>query len=217
MKPVLLAFHGFTLNGELMRQRLEPFIQEWEPELDLVAPDAPHPCSPQTVEAMRQLMRGMETPAPHLCWWNASSDASVYEGLDRTLLVVREEMERRAPIGVLGFSQGAMLAAVIAALSARSEVPAIRFAVLIAGATPRAKALQPLFERPIDVPSLHVYGDRDLFAGANAARLAEHFDPSSRSVHIWPGSHVIPTRGAAAQEISTFVRRHVDAARQMEP
>jgi hypothetical protein len=47
----------------------------------------------------------------------------------------------------------------------------VRFAVLVAGRKPRAAALQPLFETPIRVPSLHVVGDADRLTGRHADEL----------------------------------------------
>jgi predicted esterase len=121
---------------------------------------------------------------------------------------VRALAEGASDLAVLGFSQGAMLAAAVAAHSSAGTFPPLRFAVLIAGRKPRAAALQPLFEKPVRVPSLHMLGDADRLTGAHGPALAEHFDPAAREIHRWPGPHMIPTRGPAAAAIVDFIRRY---------
>ena len=119
---------------------------------------------------------------------------------------MQAELTRAEPVGVLGFSQGAMLAAATAALSARGELPAIRFAILIAGMQPRAELMQPWFATPIDVPSLHVWGLRDLRSAPGSQALVARFDPRTARTITWPGPHVIPTSGTAADAIVEFIR-----------
>jgi predicted esterase len=205
----MLAFHGFTLNGSEMRAQLGPLVQALAPYVELMCPDAPHPCTPDSVDRLYALWRSPPRPPPHLSWWDATDDGSVYQGWEETREQVGELVRRHEPVGVLGFSQGAMLAAVVAAMSMSGEVPPLRFAVLIAGRVPRALALKPLFERPIDVPSLHVWGERDPLAQSGAPDLVERFTAVGREVAPWSGPHKVPTPadGAPADSIVDFVRR----------
>jgi predicted esterase len=207
MRTTLLAFHGYTLNGTRMRAQMAGLEGALRDHVDLVYPDAPHECSPAGIEGLYALWRVPRSAPPHLSWWNATDDGLVYEGWERTRDVVREWALRSSPVGVLGFSQGAMLAASVAALSSAGQMPPMRFAVLVAGRIPRATALQPLFERPIRVPSLHVWGDADTVTGSAAPALVERFDPDVREVVRWAGPHVVPTRGQAAESIVDFIRR----------
>jgi predicted esterase len=121
---------------------------------------------------------------------------------------LRDIAEQSSVLGVIGFSQGALVAAVLAGLASRGDFPALRYVVIIAGRTPRADTLRPLFEHTLDVPSLHVWGERDPIATPAAAELAERFAPAQREVLVWPGSHRVPTRGEAADKIVEFVERH---------
>jgi pimeloyl-ACP methyl ester carboxylesterase len=203
----LLALHGYTLNGAAMRVTLEPLASRLPAHLQLICPDGPVKCSPSSVERMYGLTGGDRLPEPHLSWWDASDDGRVYHGWEQTREKLRAELDREGPVGVLGFSQGAMLAAALAALAARGELPAIHYAILIAGRAPRAELMQPWFEQPIAVPSLHVWGERDRFT-AGASALVEHFDPSSAQTVVWPGPHMIPTSGNAADAIVAFVAEH---------
>jgi len=60
MTHTLLVFHGFIMNGEVMRAALEPLATALEPKVRLVCLNAPHACSAATVERM---YRGSSDPA----------------------------------------------------------------------------------------------------------------------------------------------------------
>lgn len=208
MAHTLLVFHGFTMNGEVMRDALGPLPSALEPKMRVVCLNAPHLCSAETVERM---YRGSRTPPlapPHLCWWSASDDGLDYRGWDETRELVREALERYAPASILGFSQGGILAAAVAALSRSGQLPPLHAAVLIAGRKPRAACLQAAFLEPVAVPSLHVWGERDTLTGQYCEELVECFSAAERTVVRWPGGHVLPTSGPAYEAIVRFVLEH---------
>jgi|SRR6185369_7765029 len=207
MVHTLLVFHGFTMNGEVMRAALEPLATALEPRVRLVSLNAPHTCSAATVE---RVYRGAQPslPAPYLCWWNASDDGLEYLGWEETRDLVSAALERYAPASILGFSQGGILAAAVAALSRAGQLPPVHAAVLIAGRKPRAAQLQAAFMEPIAMPSLHVWGERDTLTGQYCEELVDCFSAPQREVVRWPGGHVVPTRGPAHEAIVRFVGEH---------
>jgi predicted esterase len=208
MSLTLLVFHGFTMNGEAMRSALEPLAKALEPDVHLVCLNAPHTCSAATVKRMYCGSSEASLSSAHLCWWNASDDGLEYHGWQETRDLVREALDRYAPASVLGFSQGGILAAAVAALSRGGELPPIHAAVLVAGRKPRAAQLQEAFMEPIAVPSLHVWGERDNLTGQYCEELVECFDATEREVVRWPGGHEVPMHGPAFDAIVRFVRGH---------
>jgi predicted esterase len=205
MAHTLLVFHGFTMNGEVMRHALGPLTHALEPKVSVVCLNAPHACSASTVERMYRGATQASLSPPHLCWWNASDDGLDYQGWPETRDVVSEALHRYAPASVLGFSQGGILAAAVAALSRTGELPPIHGAVLIAGRKPRAAQLQAAFMDPVALPSLHVWGERDTLTGQYCEELVECFSATEREVVRWPGGHVVPTSGPAFDAIVRFV------------
>jgi predicted esterase len=202
MAHTLLAFHGFTGNGERMHDALGPLVHALEPKVRVVCLNAPHVRSTPPAEIASSGTRH----SPSLYWWNASDDGLEYRGWEETFDVVREALERYAPASILGFSQGAILAAAVAALSQRGELPHVHCAVLIAGRLPRAARLQAAFMDPVSVPSLHVWGERDSVTGAFCQELADHF--TQPEIAIWSGGHVIPTHGPPYDAMLRFVLEH---------
>jgi predicted esterase len=212
MTTTLLGLHGFTQNGALMRAGLEPLTQRLHEGLRLVCPDGPMSCSEASVERLQSRVGGERWPGPHCGWFNASDDGREYVGFEaaHTLLAGHVERARAAGerVGLLGFSQGAIATACFAALAAHGRFPRLDFAVLVAGRTPRADAIMPLLAQKVALPSLHVWGERDALARETAGPLAECFDPGTRELAVWPGPHVVPTRGDAAEAIVRFLERH---------
>jgi pimeloyl-ACP methyl ester carboxylesterase len=204
MAAKLLVLHGYTMNGGL-GARVGELLRPLAERVHVVAPDAPHVCSDEAVARFYDRSGMRRGPAPYCTWWRANQDNSVYEGWDASLELVRRLSDEHAPVGIVGFSQGAMAAALVAALSARGELAPLRFAVLVAGSVPRALAFRSLLAEPIELESLHVWGERDAFAREGAPRLMQHFAEPTRQSFIWAGGHSFPTSGKAADAILRFI------------
>jgi predicted esterase len=212
----LLALHGFSQNGAYLRAALAPLAQRFDPAVVLDYPDAPTACAEASVERMQRMLGGEQRwPPPHRIWFNASDDGREYHGLPAAHALLAERVSRAraagARVGMLGFSQGAIATACFAALSAHGRFPPLDFVVLIAGRPPRADAIVALLAQPIGIPSLHVWGDRDPFGTAAPRAAADLFAPDLREVVTWPGAHVAPTQGDAADAIVHFVERQAAA------
>jgi predicted esterase len=212
MKTTLLALHGYTMRGDSLRRAMSSIAPELDAYVDVLYPDAPHACDADEIERMYREWDAPVPDGPHLTWWYASEDGSHYRGWEESCDAIAELARGRDRLALLGFSQGAMMATVIAALSARGEFPPIDYAVVIAGRIPRAHALEGYLARPIAVPSLHVWGTSDRVSGAHAPRLLERFDGGTRTSSIWPGPHVVPSQGPAKDAIVEFVARRSNGA-----
>ncbi|MEO8182311.1 MAG: hypothetical protein ABI895_26040 [Deltaproteobacteria bacterium] len=208
MRTALVSLHGFTLNGAVLRKLLGPLEPRLSELVDLRFPDAPHTASEASVAALLRRMGGTRSAPPHLQWWNASADGRAYQGWEASLELLRAEVRRHSSVALLGFSQGAAVAAALAALACRGAFPELRCVVLVAGFAPRSAELLPMFDAPLAVPSLHVWGEADTFA-QHAPVLESKFSSLTRQVATWPGGHRVPTRGVAADAIVEFVRSQV--------
>lgn len=212
MTTTLLALHGFTQNGAVLREILEPLIARLPQDVTVECPDGPNPCSERSVERMQQLFGGARLPAPHLCWFDASDDGRQYHGFESTKTQLAKLIEARAQrgdrVGLLGFSQGAIGGAALAALSAHGRFPRLDFVILVAGRVPRADEITPLLTEPLRIPSLHVWGERDPIALPYVQPVVELFDATSRQTVQWPGSHTVPSRGEGADAIVRFIVQH---------
>jgi pimeloyl-ACP methyl ester carboxylesterase len=202
----LIVLHGYTMNGPVMREHLGELAAVLERETELVFVDAPHTCSEASVTRLYAMWKARLAP-PHLAWWESTDDGREYRGWEDTREKIRAAMAG-GDVGFLGFSQGAILSTAIAALAEHGEMPHVRFAVLVAGRTPRADVFQPFLTRPLRTPSLHVWGAADTLAPGVSEELTGRFDERTREVVVWNGDHRVPTRGEGADAILRFIRKH---------
>ena len=119
-------------------------------------------------------------------------------------LVAREHFD-----GVFGFSQGAALAGLLAAVQdgEPSSPLGFEFAVMVGGFTSFEPQHAALFGRKLTVPSVHVAGTADSIVPiSDSLALAERFADPVVLEH--PGGHVIPTDRELTARIAQFVIEH---------
>eukprot|EP00747_Dinoflagellata_sp_TGD_P174079 gnl/TRDRNA2_/TRDRNA2_213789_c0_seq1.p1 gnl/TRDRNA2_/TRDRNA2_213789_c0~~gnl/TRDRNA2_/TRDRNA2_213789_c0_seq1.p1 ORF type:complete len:188 (+),score=26.06 gnl/TRDRNA2_/TRDRNA2_213789_c0_seq1:258-821(+) len=83
--------------------------------------------------------------------------------LDEALALLQEQLHIHAPIdGVLGFSQGANMASLLAAQAVAGEGAALTFVVHLCPARPGWVEQRPdLFQLKLPIRSLHISGEKD--------------------------------------------------------
>jgi pimeloyl-ACP methyl ester carboxylesterase len=160
-------------------------------------------------------------------WWHAvaserdaaSDDPGVdgphrhYKGWLRTHAAIVDVFEREGPFdGVLGFSQGAALAALLVGLRAVDGVTTVArplrfdFAIVVSGFVSNDGALARLFDRPgaYDLPSLHLIGRADgVVPSDESRRLARRFRAPVIVEH--GGGHVVPGAPDVLARVRAFL------------
>lgn len=151
-------------------------------------------------------------------WWFSDGEARSFSaqqlcekslGLDESVAVVREAVKADGPFdGILGFSQGAALVAMLCSLQERQTEPdfSFRFAVLVAGFRSACQEHQVFYDAPLQIPSLHVFGLEDRVIPDHMSRelLPSFLEPA---VLTHPGGHFIPAQAAHRQTYQDFLKR----------
>ena len=136
------------------------------------------------------------------------------EGWDACWTLLRAALVAGNYDGLLGFSQGAGIAASVVAMLQHTPLPGIhlRFVILCSGYVPTAPALAPLLgpgAPPLTLPSLHVVGGQDTEVAANASHvLFACFAPDSRQMVVHEQGHLMPR--AALPQCRAFVLGFMD-------
>lgn len=87
--------------------------------------------------------------------------------------------------------------------------------MLFSGFASRATAHQPLYDAPIKIPSLHIYGALDELIPHQASHdLFEKFDESTRSVYVHSKGHLVPGDAASRRAVAKFVLSFADVENQ---
>jgi pimeloyl-ACP methyl ester carboxylesterase len=203
----ILGLHGYHGSAELLRRQLNPLASSLDALADVVCVDAP------------SLAEG------DFGWWHASEGPAVrYRGWTKTRdWLSAWSASHGAFDGVLGFSQGAALAALLVALCAvdGAAQPQLDFAMIVGGFASRDVRHAALFETPggIDMPSLHIIGRSDAIVPPRTSHaLASRFRAPMIVEH--DGGHVIAdtsaVRDAAQEFLQAAVREPPGRARRRE-
>jgi pimeloyl-ACP methyl ester carboxylesterase len=178
----ILCLHGYHGSAAILRRQIAPIAAVLPSDVELIFVDAP------------SLAEG------DFGWWHDG-----FRGWERTRDWVTDLMSAEPFDGVFGFSQGAALAGLLAALRVSEPAPvAFDFAIMVGGFTSPAPQHAHLFASKVRMPSLHVMGRADgIVPMRDSLLLAERFvDPV---VIEHGGGHVIPDDPAITGRITEFV------------
>jgi pimeloyl-ACP methyl ester carboxylesterase len=182
----MLCLHGYHGSAAILRGQIAPLAAVLPADVELVFVDAP------------SLSSG------DFGWWHEG-----LVGWERTRDWAIELLTREPVDVIFGFSQGAALVGMLAAVRENDSAP-ISFdaAVMVGGFTSNLPQHAHLFRAPLIVPSLHVTGRRDgIVPMGDSLALAERFVQPVVIEHR--GGHVIPSEPALTTPIADFVANRV--------
>lgn len=203
--------------------------------MQLVYPTGPHSLSAadipnhEVVDPSSNFVNGEA-----YAWWRMREVGGEYWGLERGLETLADVLRMEGPFdGVLGFSQGAGAAAMIASLlePGREEAfsraavnggigfpeafkglehGALRFAVCCSGIAPTSSLYRGFLEPGIMTPTLHFIGRVDsVTEEGSSRRLAGFCRGGEESVVMHPGGHFVPSGKKEVAALVAFIRKNV--------
>lgn len=146
-------------------------------------------------------------------WW-FNKDDGTFKGTNKSgpawgfgesVKHLEEVWKTQGPFhGLLGFSQGASMVALLCSLSVRGLTPIDpRFAIICAGFKSGSLAHMNYYCNEITVPSLHIYGETDeIIPKEMSMELMECFEEPSVLKH--PGGHYFPATAAQKEAYIDF-------------
>ncbi|KAL6760730.1 serine hydrolase FSH [Haematococcus lacustris] len=162
----ILALHSFRTSAAIMKLQFEKAqMGRLSDIVELVYLDAPNLASGPIPRDVKPFFEG-----PYREWVTveAMGDKLEFdsEKMERSMAAITTVMQEQGPFdGVVGFSQGAIMAAAVTGLQAAGlalqHLPRLKFCVLYAGMPVRYPGHAQAFASKVAIPSLHVYGDRD--------------------------------------------------------
>ncbi|KAK9231511.1 hypothetical protein WN943_021747 [Citrus x changshan-huyou] len=208
-KPRILCLHGFRTSGEILKKQIGRWPESILRKLDLDFLDAPFPALGKSdVEAFFN--------PPYYEWYQRNEDCTQYINFEQSIAYIEDYMVTHGPFdGLLGFSQGAFIAAASPGMQAEgvafTKVPKIKFVILIAGAKflgfkfGQPKLAVNAFSSPVQCPSLHIIGENDFLKEQGMALLESFVDPV---VIYHSKGHTIPRIDERGQEtMLSFIQK----------
>mmetsp|Transcript_5132 Transcript_5132/g.12975 ORF Transcript_5132/g.12975 Transcript_5132/m.12975 type:complete len:284 (+) Transcript_5132:213-1064(+) len=214
-KPLrVLALHGWRTSGRVLDWQYSSYASLAPKLSDLVEVtciDAPHPARGPTMGGIENYVNG-----PYYEWWDAvkrpgSESESLYNGMPESIEYVLDYIKANGPFdGLMGFSQGGTMSAVLAALhqagACAIEPAPPRFCLIFAGLLSRDYRHATLYDTPIECPAFIVYGEND-----PGARYTKKLASTFRNPHVisHPGGHIVPAlKGSQLEELRSFLSSH---------
>ncbi|XP_024420783.2 esterase OVCA2 [Desmodus rotundus] len=209
----VLCLAGFRQSERGFREKTGALRKALRGRAELVCLSGPHPI----VNTTGPLPESEPCPPEEQLrgWWFSEQETDVFfalkeptvcRGLEESLGTVAQALNTMGPFdGLLGFSQGAALAAFVCALGQAGDprFPLPRFIILVSGFCPRGLGLrESILQGPFSLPSLHVFGDTDrVIPCQESMQLASRFPGSITLTHS--GGHFIP---AAAPQRRAYIK-----------
>jgi len=218
----LLFLHGYTQSGPLFSAKTRAFqkhLQKAFPSSVLHYPTAPHRISVAAQDG---------EDGDKWAWWRRDDATDEYLGLEETFSFLSEYLDAHGPFaGVIGFSQGAALAAMLAASLEPSRTAwkiaglttthgPLAFAVCCSGFRAPGEMYRGFYEPPISTPILHVIGSLDtVVEEARSLALAEACSGNERQRMVYhPGGHYLPSSKTVVGPFVGFIRSLSPRARE---
>lgn len=228
----ILMLHGYTQSGPLFKNKtgalnklltkaLGPGSLNLQPQL--IYPTGPHRLKPSDIPGYqppegKSLEDMDEEETDNWGWFRRDEATGSYRGFEEGMLRVAETIEESGGVdGVIGFSQGGAMAALVAAaleadarpipealaaegswarrLRAANAGKALRFSVVYSGFVARDDDLQWLYEGGggIQTPTLHFIGGLDTVVDEDRSRgLVDKCRQDRTRVIVHPGGHYVP-------------------------
>ncbi|EPS74177.1 hypothetical protein M569_00573 [Genlisea aurea] len=142
-------------------------------------------------------------PPPYYEWFQFNKDFTDYTNLEHCIHHLCHYINSNGPFyGLLGFSQGATLCALLLGYQAQGKIlqdhPKMKLFVSISGSKFRdPKICDIAYKTPIQVPSLHFIGDKDWLKSPSEELAAAFHQPV---IIRHPQGHTVPRLDEAAVE-----------------
>ncbi|TPW18397.1 MAG: ovarian cancer-associated protein 2 protein [Halothiobacillaceae bacterium] len=214
----MLCLHGYGMNSQWLQEWLWPIEQQLEGVVRFIHAQGPIVAPTEEVRAMAARFNAVLPESrigegKNWCWYRADdAKPPIYHGIEASLAYLANIVATEGPVeGVLGWSQGAVMAAILAGESATiANSPfGLRWAILCGGFRPGDRRFRPYFDRPLALPTLHVLGEQESeFMRQQGHKLYASFVDAQRL--DTPVGHIMPVKYPAyMKQISAWIDNQV--------
>ncbi|KAJ2776905.1 Ovarian cancer-associated protein 2 [Coemansia javaensis] len=238
----VLCLHGYMQNAKVFRQRTGALRKGLRKQLELVYVTAPHTAADfgtmpaagtlATQQAQLQGVAAGDEDPHRAAWWNHTAD-TMADDVVASARFLRDVVREQGPFeGVLGFSQGATMAAIMLALirnrgspklqrdrpelaaiaedlAAATAATPLRLGIFAGGFCPTLPLVDSLvvLGAPIAVPSLHLLGRKDAVVPMYRSRQLATTYFAKPDIEMHEGGHVFPWAASMTSLYTEFIRR----------
>ncbi|PAV24267.1 ovarian cancer-associated 2 [Pyrrhoderma noxium] len=225
----VLMLHGYSQNAIIFSKRMGALRKACK-GIELVFVDAPNILQPADLVGFNLDSLGAgeantenAEPDPSTIprgWWRHNPEKNTYVGVLESISLLRDILAKDKYEGVFGFSQGASMAALIAAILEKPELhpsflvegeaphPPLSFCISASGFKPKDTLFSTFFEPSFNTPTLHVIGLNDVIVPAERSQTLIDVS-ANRRVVAHDGGHFIPSKAPWRNFLRDFLRNPV--------
>ncbi|KAI0001042.1 serine hydrolase FSH [Russula vinacea] len=203
--PKVLVLHGHSQSANIFSKRLAALRKSIGKDLELVFVDAPHVLEPVDLTGLGIALD--TSGASPRAWYKTDSTRMRTDGLEESLAYLRDTLKTQCFEGVFGFSQGAAMAALLAAILERPHLyppflvdgepphPPFKFCVSVSGFKVAGPLSAAVFSEGYATPTLHVLGRNDILVVEERSRVLIDISTGKR-VEEHEGGHFVPSKAS---------------------
>ncbi|CAH1399083.1 unnamed protein product [Nezara viridula] len=220
-KLKVLCLHGCRQDGKIFNQKTGSMRRMLKNICEFTYVTAPHSIKPLSNE----LNNTINDDYDYRTWWYTGADktylsklpSDIDEGFDDSLEFLKQFIKDNGPFdGLLGFSQGGALAALICFLIKRKEFEAdFKFVVLIGAFKSLCTPHLQYYSDKISLPSLHVFGEGDdIITKDRSEELMSFFEKAEILKHS--GGHYVPCSKEQKESYLKFFKEMLSMKEQLK-
>ena len=223
--PKILVLHGWGQNGPMLEKTLKKLLRKVTDVAILHFMTAPHVIPSKSKVEIEGVQVEIENHSPEKderAWFlydnldhaNVPEDflhrKRVYSGLEITMKCIQKEWNEYGPFdGLLGFSQGTVMAHILSLFEPRPDsypwLESLKFGIFVAG-FPSRMDLDANCKNRLDMPSLHISGENDKHVPPKyQEELKNCFEKPEWYTH--KKGHIIPQMAPDIETIITFLQK----------
>ncbi|KIJ66049.1 hypothetical protein HYDPIDRAFT_27248 [Hydnomerulius pinastri MD-312] len=150
-------------------------------------------------------------------WWKANAERTAAIGLEDSLQMLRDLLQQDRYDGVFGFSQGAAMATVLAALLEKPHSyppflvndqpphPPLQFCVAVSGFKVNDPISNEIYGQSYATPTLHVIGKTDVIVVEERSKVLLDLSANPR-VEEHEGGHFVPSKANWRNFLREYIR-----------
>ncbi|KAJ7905146.1 FSH1-domain-containing protein [Mycena leptocephala] len=214
-----ISYNRYSQNATIFSKRLGALRKQCGKSIDFVFVDGPKILQPvdlvgatpgatstaTTLDALGA-SEAIEPNTESRAWWTWNNTRSNALGLPESLALLRDVLKTRTFDGVLGFSQGAALAALLAALLEHPHAyspflidgqpphPPFKFCVAVSGFRLSEPIADAIYGTSFATPTLHIIGRNDIIVIEERSQSLVKISANAR-VEEHDGGHFVPSKG----------------------
>ncbi|KAH7883241.1 FSH1-domain-containing protein [Phlebopus sp. FC_14] len=221
----ILMLHGYSQNASIFSKRLGALRKSMGNDVELVFVDGPIVLQPVDLDgftsndlgASEASLTASDPTLTPRAWWKANPDRTVAYGLQDSLAMLRDILQRDRYNGVFGFSQGAAMAALLAALlekpnsydpfliDGKPPHPPFEFCVAVSGFKVSDPLSDEIFGKQYETPTLHVIGKNDVIVVEERSKLLVNASARAR-IEEHDGGHFVPSKANWRNFLRDYLR-----------